>query len=107
MRTKDKGVLLYLSSEELKSLDDKVKKTNCSRSDYIRKALNNIEIKEAPHPDYYKLIREVRRVGNNLNQLLALANSKGLIISGELRSVIEEYRKVLAMLWDTFSVGDS
>lgn len=40
------------------------------------------------------IIREVRRVGNNINQILLIANTRGLLDVPELRKAILELREV-------------
>ncbi|MDD2268088.1 MAG: plasmid mobilization relaxosome protein MobC [Eubacteriales bacterium] len=102
MRERNNGVLIYFSPNELAQLDEKVKKTNYTRTQFIRSVIADVKIKEAPPTDFFILIREIRRVGNNINQLLALANSKGLIISDELRSSLDKLDKTVQMMWDTF-----
>lgn len=102
VRERNNGVLIYFSPNELAQLDEKVKKTNYTRTQFIRSVIADVKIKEAPPTDFFILIREIRRVGNNINQLLALANSKGLIISDELRSSLDKLDKTVQMMWDTF-----
>lgn len=62
-------------------------------------AWKELIIKEAPPIDYYEIIIQLRRIGSNINQLLKIANAKGIIITGELRKALEENRKVEKALW--------
>jgi len=41
-----------------------------------------------------KLIQEARRVGSNLNQILRIANSLGLLEAPQLRKALERNREV-------------
>ena len=81
-----------------------VRKTNLSRETFIRRLLNGAEIKEAPPAEYYDLIREIRRVGSNINQILSLANARGFLDTPQLRKALEQNHAVEKMLWDTFSM---
>ncbi|MBQ8502823.1 MAG: plasmid mobilization relaxosome protein MobC, partial [Clostridia bacterium] len=49
---------------------------------------------EAPPVDYKQFIIEFRRVGTNLNQLTAKANSIGFIDSDECRAVLNDVRNL-------------
>ncbi|MBQ8209210.1 MAG: plasmid mobilization relaxosome protein MobC [Clostridia bacterium] len=65
-----------------------------SKSKMIRFLLYYKNIKEAPPVDYTVLIREMRAVGNNLNQLARAANAKGWINEKELRAAILSLREL-------------
>jgi len=70
-----------------------------------KKILNDCAIKEAPPAEYYDLIRELRKVGSNLNQILKLANAKGLLDVPKIRKDLAQIRATEQMLYDTFYVG--
>ena len=73
------------------------------REQYIRSLINGFSPKEAPPADYYKLICAVRKAGANVNQLLKVTNSIGLLDVPKIRSALEELRKTEKMLWNTFA----
>lgn len=64
--------------------------------------LSDVELKEAPPAEYYDMIRELRRVGSNINQVLKKANAAGLLDVPMLRKALDGYKKTEKMLWDTF-----
>lgn len=105
MRRRNCVVTLRFTKEEFDDLSKKVRKTHFSREAFIRNLLNDCTIKEAPPAEYYDLIRELRRVGSNLNQILKLANSKGLLDVPKLRKDLEQIRATEQMLYDTFYNG--
>jgi len=94
MRARNNRIVFYLNDKELEALDRKVKKAGRSREDYIRKAVADAQIKEAPPADLYKLIWEIRRAGNNIDQILMIANSKGILNIPDLRKAISDLREV-------------
>ena len=61
---------------------------------FCRRVLNGTEVKEAPPADVPVLIREVRRVGNTLNQIMKRANALGLMDVPQLRKALDENRVV-------------
>jgi hypothetical protein len=48
-------------------------------STFIRSIINGYDLKEAPPLDYYKVLAELRAIGNNLNQVARVANTTGKI----------------------------
>lgn len=99
-------MLLRFTEAELSELTDKAKKTGFNREDYCRKILSGSTVKEAPHADFYGLMREVKRVGSNIDQLLKLANYKGLLDVPAIRKCLDETHETEKMLWDTFRRTD-
>jgi hypothetical protein len=77
--------------------------TNLSRETYIRNVLNGKVVKEAPPTEFYELIREIRMIGHNINQILKFANIKGLLDVPKLRRELNNLRSTEKMLWATFS----
>ncbi len=104
MRKRNKSILVRLSEDEYAQLEKRVAITNFSREEYVRQLIQDREVRAAPPADYYDLIMQVRKVGSNINQLLKLANAKGIILTAELRKALDENHAVEQMLWDTFTV---
>lgn len=100
---RDCSILLRFTREELDALTEKASRTNYSREEFCRRILNGCTLKEAPPVEYYALIREVKRLGSNINQLLVIANARGYWQSRELRAALDEYHHLVALLWDAFS----
>jgi hypothetical protein len=72
-------IKIRFSENELQSLDKKVAKTGMSREGYARCVLSGKTPVEIPPADYFALLREVRALGNNMNQVAYKANSMGLL----------------------------
>ena len=89
---------------ELDALTKKARKSGLSREGYCRRVLNGTEVKEAPPADVPVLIQEVRRVGNNLNQIMKRANALGLLDVPQLRKALEDNRAVEKLIADTYTV---
>lgn len=102
MRKRNCTMLLRFTKSEMDALTKKARKTNLSREGYCRTVLNGAEVKTAPPAEYYDLIREVKRTGSNIDQLLKLANSKGLLDVPAIRKALEQNHAAEQMLWDTF-----
>ena len=88
---------------ELDALTKKARKSGFSREGFSRRILNGAVVKEAPPAELPLLIREVRRVGYNIDQLLKRANSIGLLDVPQLRKALEDNRAVEKMIVDTYT----
>lgn len=82
------------TESEYRNLVEKAEKAGISVSAFIRKSVAGCEVKEAPPADLHKLIWEIRRVGNNIDQILTIANAKGLLDVPHLRQSISDLRDV-------------
>ena len=88
---------------ELDDLTKKSRKAGLSREGYCRRILNGAEVKEASPAKVPLLIREVRRVGYNIDQILKRANSIGLLDVPQLRKALEDNRAVEKLIVDTYT----
>ena len=90
MRNRGKTIVVRFSDEELFALDSKVRKTSLSREAYIRAVLSDTVPVELPPIDYVSLIKELNRIGRNLNQIAAKAHSLGLLNYKEFQAEAEK-----------------
>ena len=93
MRKRNHRVVFYLNDKEFDAFEQKAKRSSRSREAFIRKAIEDVQIKELPPTDLYKLIWEIRRVGNNIDQILMIANSKGILNIPDIRKAIDDLRE--------------
>ena len=93
MRKRNHRVVFYLNDKEFEAFEQKAKRSSRSREAFIRKVIKDVQIKELPPADLHKLIWELRRVGNNIDQILMIANSKGILNIPDLRKAISDLRE--------------
>ena len=105
MRKRNHRIVFYLNDDELSAFEEKVKRTALSREGFIRSMLSDVEIIERPPADVPLLLREIKRVGNNINQILALANAKGFLDAPRLKIVVDELREVDRLIFETYTKG--
>lgn len=98
---------IRLSDDELDYLNRAVAKTGLSREAYLRLIIQKIVPAEKPYPDLVETITQLRRIGNNLNQIAVIAHRTGSIdtmkykknydeLQNQIQSVLrvnDEYRK--------------
>ena len=85
---------VYLDDVEFDVLQKLCEKTKKSQSFVIRLLLTCAELVEAPPMDYKAFTVEMRRIGTNLNQLVAKANSINFIDREECAVTLTEHRKL-------------
>ena len=103
MRKRNCRVEIYFTKTELENLTKKVRKSGLSREGYCRRILNGAVVKEAPPAEVPMLIREVRRVGYNIDQLLMIARTKNWLVVKELEKALESNRAVEKLIVDTYT----
>lgn len=79
MRKRNIAVLFRLNLREAERLDAKVKRSGLSREAYLRHLINGAVPKNAPPPDYYSMMQELHKIGNNLNQIVQKAHTLNVI----------------------------
>ncbi len=68
-------IKVRLNRKEAETLNKRVKKSALSREAYLRHLIEGSVPREAPPPDYYSMMRELYRIGNNLNQIARKAHA--------------------------------
>ena len=91
-----------LTKDEYYDLTKKARKAGLTTGAFVRMAVAGQVIREAPSADVPDLIREVRRVGHNIDQILKIANSKGLLEVPDLRKALEENRAVEKLIANAY-----
>lgn len=74
MRKRNIGIMFRLNRKEAEALDKKVKKSGLNREAYLRQVITGLVPRDAPPPDYYSMMRELHKIGNNLNQIAQKAH---------------------------------
>ncbi|TCX48958.1 plasmid mobilization relaxosome protein MobC [Dehalobacter sp. 14DCB1] len=95
MRKRNIPILVRLNTKERQNLVKQVKKSGLSQETFIRTLINGFIPKELPPPDYYAMMRELRAIGVNLNQIAAKANAKGHIDRTQFQYEANRLRKAV------------
>lgn len=78
-RTRNQRFLVSLTEKEMDNLMKKVRRTGLTRDAYVRTALAETQPKELPHPDFFEVLKVLRQISTNMNQIAAKANTTGFI----------------------------
>ena len=96
---------LRMTKDEYDVLKEKAGRAGLSLSAFVRKAVAGKEIAESPPADVPMLIREVRRVGFNINQILRAINGKGFLDEPELRRALEMNRSLELLISNSYGAS--
>ena len=95
MRERNLEFHIRLNDIEYDKLEEMSLKSNMTKSEVIRKLILEKEIKEKPGLEFYEVMKELSKIGVNLNQIAYKANKNNVID--------EKYYKELAGEWQQFS----
>ena len=84
-------IKVRLNQKEADILNEKVKKSGLSREAYLRHLIGGLVPQDAPPPDYYVMMRELYRIGNNLNQIARKAQMLNMIDVPQYRKAVGEF----------------
>ena len=88
MRKRNRSMLVFYTDDEFSDLKAKADAAGLSCSEFVRRAVAGKEVKQAPTADIPILIRDIRRAGANVDQLLKLANATHLVDAPQMRKVL-------------------
>lgn len=92
-------ISVRLSTDEYYDLKAKAQTAGMDMSQYIRKAIQGSQVKERMQPEQYVAIRQLRGMGNNINQIAHEANRAGyrsdMARIEEIEVTIDNIRKIL------------
>ncbi len=103
MRNRNRNVSFRLTEKEFLALDNKVQKLGMTKEHFLRKLISDCRVYEAPPVDFPKLIKEVNRIGSNIEQILRLANAKHIIDVPRLRKELDELDAIEDAMWKAFA----
>lgn len=79
MRVREKQITFWMTYDEYYTLRDRAEKVGLSVSELIRELANGFEPKEKPPEEFYEAIKQVRALGNSMNQIARRANALGFV----------------------------
>ncbi len=101
--SRDVNLHLRLTAKENELLTHLSNLTRCSKSQVLRDLLHGATLMEAPPIDYFDLLREVRRVGVNLNQLTRYVNEKRFVDSWKWDEALADIRAIEKKMNEAFT----
>ena len=91
MRNRNHRVEVYYNDEEFSDLQKLVTKSGLRREEYMRQSSLNVTMKEMPQLEFFDILKNLRQINNNLNQIAMKANATGII---DARAYRDNYSKL-------------
>ena len=88
-------IKVRLNQKEADTLNERVKKSCLSREAYLRQLINGLVPQDAPPTDYYTMMKELYRIGNNLNQIAKKAQTLNMIDVPLYKKAVGEFETVV------------
>lgn len=83
---------IWINADEDKLLKEKAEKACLTEAAMIRMLIRGYAPKEKPDLEFYKAMNRITVIGNNLNQLVARANSIGFTDTSAVKHEIESLK---------------
>ena len=99
-----KRLEVRLSETDMNTLKSKANIAGISISAFIRKAINDTEIKQGPTLELAMLIKELNRIGNNINQIAVKANALGFIDTPKLTYELDKLDSIERLIVEAFAM---
>ena len=93
-------IKVRLNQKEADTLNERVKKSCLSREAYLRQLINGLVPQDAPPPDYYTMMKELYRIGNNLNQIAKKAQTLNMIDVPLYKKAVDEFETAVKQITD-------
>ena len=86
---KNARVEIRMTQAERSGLQRLADESGMSISQLLRNFINHGSVQPLPTVDFHEFSTQLRRIGNNLNQVTALAHTKGFIDKVRLNALID------------------
>ena len=94
LRTRDIKKQVWLNEDEIKALKQNSKKAGLNESAYIRNLIMGYKPKEQPTENMYEIIKQLKLVGINLNQIARKANALDIVDAPFYKKVYEKWNRL-------------
>ena len=92
-RKRTHRVEVAMNDKEYQKFLEYVHECGISKQTYILCLINQRIPQARPHKDFYDMVKQLRMIGNNLNQLCIVANKTGSIDYQKLKHALDSLNK--------------
>ena len=95
-----------VSKSEYEIIKEKSVEAGLNISEYARRSLMGYKIVSTPPVEFNEMIREIKRVGSNLNQVCYKLNALEIAYPLELKRCADRIREVMDLLYEIYKPGE-
>jgi hypothetical protein len=99
---KTKEIKVRMTEDEFDRVTELAQATVLSREAFIREALRGTTIHERPPAEYGEIVRELRRIGSNVQQLLIKARTLEFVDEIMLQEIVDAIRHMDRVFTESF-----
>jgi hypothetical protein len=106
MRKRNIEIIFRLNESEAEALERKVKQSGLSREAYLRQIIKGIVPKNTPSPDYYLMMKELHKIGNNLNQIAQKAHVLNVVDVQRYDKTVRHFEQTVRVITEAVVLPD-
>lgn len=98
MRKRNIPFLFRLNEQEAEAFRNRVKRSGLTQEAYVRQVIRGRTPRDAPPPDYYAMMKELHKIGNNLNQITQKAHVLNVIDVQRYDSNMKKFGEIVRLI---------
>lgn len=106
MRKRNIEIIFRLNEFEAEALERKVKQSGLSREAYLRQIIKGLVPKNTPPPDYYLMMKELHKIGNNLNQIAQKAHVLNVVDVQQYDKTVRHFEQTVRVITEAVVLPD-
>ena len=95
MKKRPIEIKVRLNQSEFELLNKRVGQSGLSREEYLRQIIRGFLPRAAPPADYYAMMQQFYRIGNNLNQIAQKAHTLDFIDEPKFDAACREWKEAV------------
>ena len=95
MRSRNVKKQIWLNQKEAFILKKLSIESNLTEAEVVRQLILGSKLKEKPDDRFYQVMKDMRAIGNNLNQIARVANSTGKINHDLYKSEADKWNRFI------------
>lgn len=101
MRKRNRHVSIWMSEQEYHHLKKQAEIAGLRTDPFIRNLVRGVQLRPKPPETYADLLRELSAIGNNINQLAYLANTRKSASVEEIQEAVVLVHQALRLIKET------
>ena len=106
MRKRNIEIIFRLNESEAEALERTVTQSGLSREAYLRQIIKGIVPKNTPPPDYYSMMKELHKIGNNLNQIAQKAHVLNVVDVQRYDKAVRHFEQTVRVITEAVILPD-
>ena len=89
-----------MTGEELNYIQSQAERSGFTVQEYLRRLVYDKPIREKPPPEFHEVLKNLRQINNNMNQVAAKANAMNFIDTAKYWANVSDLQKVVGELME-------